>query len=223
MCLSEEHGKRIIEYLEGIGGSNNNNVRGTARGCLYGIDNNGNINCWGTYYVQVNPNFEIIELPEEKPMSELEQLKQQALALEESFRKVKDAQDKVFSILSDKIAELERQPETFEAILEMLDDDVDGLDYESMEELEKISKHSYLYYNLKRIEAYVNKKFGGGIDWNDEKTKYGVFYDHRTGKIDFEDCCYVASSPFAFISEEAYEYFVKVTGEHLVNFFKTTH
>lgn len=84
-------------------------------------------------------------IPEAKPMSELEALKQQKAEIEK------------------RIADLERQPETFEGIIEMLDDDNYGLDYESIEELEKISQHSYLYDNLKRIELYVNKRFGGEI------------------------------------------------------------
>jgi hypothetical protein len=120
-----------------------------------------------------------------------------------------------------RIEELEKQLETFDGIIDLLNDDKSK--FESMEETHKILKHGNLYIELKRIELYVNKKFGGRIDWNDEKTKYGVFYDHRTGKIDFEDCSAVASSPFVFISEEAYNYFIKVTGEHLVNFFKATH
>lgn len=208
MCLSEEHGKRIIEYLEGIGGANSH-YTGVSVGLFYGIKD-GKIRrfthsgIFSDAYGKIYENFEIIELPESKPISELEELKQQKAEIEK------------------RIEELEKQePETFEAILEMLDK---GEEYESIYVLNKITEHVDLYHKLKRIEHYVNNKFGGKVDWMDQMDKIGFYYDHQNSQIAYDSpSSFLQEYFFYFISYEARNYFIRVTGEHLVNFFKATH
>lgn len=61
---SEEHGKKIIKYLETIVGKKSP-YKGYA-GDYYGINNSNYIDVWSKYCVLNNDKFEIIELPEEE-------------------------------------------------------------------------------------------------------------------------------------------------------------
>lgn len=141
-------------------------------------------------------------------MTELEELKHQAQTLLQRIYEIEKKQ---------------QDSETFEGILEMLESDVDGLEHESIEELEKISQNSYLYERLKRIELYINKKFGGKIDWNNDSRKYGVYYDYESGKINNTSNNVCIQGLFYLVSDKARKYFIKVAGDKLIEFFKTTH
>ena len=60
--LNEEHGKKVIEYLESIGGVNGRKYEGRCIGCYYFIDLSGTI----SYNYNLPPGYTAITLPEEK-------------------------------------------------------------------------------------------------------------------------------------------------------------
>lgn len=141
-------------------------------------------------------------------MTELEELKQQA------------------QTILNRISELEKKQEvseTFDDILSKLDKS-DREELETVKDHQKILEHSALYKDLKRIEGYVNRKFGGKIDWsNEQQIKFCPWYQSSNGAFGYNEATTAIDSPFALISMEAYKYFIKVTGDKLIEFFKTSH
>jgi len=140
-------------------------------------------------------------------MTELEELKQQA------------------QTILNRISELEKKQEvseTFDDILSKLDKS-DREELEMVKDHQKILEHSALYIDLKRIEGYVNRKFGGDINWQGEQDKFYPLYNHSNNEIYIKRTTCGNRGVFYFNSEEAGRYFIKVTGDKLIEFFKTTH
>ena len=151
-------------------------------------------------------------------MTELEELKNGLTHIVNEMsvlQKQAEVIEKRIEVLENK----QEEPETFDSILNKLVRN----DILNDEESARIKSHSKLYEKLKWIEEYVNKKFGGNINWNDEIDKFHPLYNHSSNHIYVKTTTCGNRGGFYFNSEDVCLYFIQVCKDQLIEFFKTSH